>query len=134
LVTSLFLGFLLNMGLGAVVGVLGGLAIVRLVDRLNLDHGLLPIFVLTLSLMVFAAAGAIGGSGFLAVYIAGLISGNSDIRAVTILKRFQDGMSWLAQIIMFLILGLFATPSQFPAIMVPAVLLGLFPMFLARPI
>ncbi|TIL98016.1 MAG: potassium/proton antiporter, partial [Mesorhizobium sp.] len=46
LVTSLFLGFLLNMGLGAVVGVLGGLAIVRLVDRLNLDHGLLPIFVL----------------------------------------------------------------------------------------
>ena len=84
--------------------------------------------------MVFAAAGAIGGSGFLAVYIAGLIAGNSDIRAVTILKRFQDGMSWLAQIIMFLILGLFATPSQFPAIMVPAVALGLFLMFIARPI
>ena len=134
LVTSLILGFLLNMGLGAVVGVLGGLAIVRLVDRLNLDHGLLPIFVLTLSLMVFAAAGAIGGSGFLAVYLAGLVAGNSDIRAVTILKRFQDGMSWLAQIIMFLILGLFATPSQFPAILVPAVLLGLFLMFVARPI
>ena len=134
LVTSLILGFLLNMGLGAVVGVLGGLAIVRLVDRLNLDHGLLPIFVLTLSLMVFAAAGAIGGSGFLAVYLAGLIAGNSDIRAVTILKRFQDGMSWLAQIIMFLILGLFATPSQFPAILVPAVLLGLFLMFVARPV
>ncbi|TIQ03706.1 MAG: potassium/proton antiporter, partial [Mesorhizobium sp.] len=68
LVTDLVLGFLLNMGLGAIVGIFGGLAIVRLVDRLNLDHGLLPIFVLTLSLMVFAAAGAIGGSGFLAVY------------------------------------------------------------------
>ena len=121
LVTDLVLGFVLNMGLGAIVGVLGGLAIVRLVDRLNLDHGLLPIFVLTLSLMVFAAAGAIGGSGFLAVYLAGLIAGNSDIRAVTILKRFQDGMSWLAQIIMFLMLGLFATPSQFPAIMLPAI-------------
>ena len=134
LVTNLVLGFLLNMGLGAVVGVLGGIAIVRLVDRLNLDHGLLPIFVLTLSLMVFAAAGAIGGSGFLAVYLAGLVAGNSDIRAVTILKRFQDGMSWLAQIIMFLILGLFATPSQFPAIMVPAVLLGLFLIFIARPL
>jgi cell volume regulation protein A len=134
LVTDLILGFLLNMGLGAVVGILGGLAIVRLVDRLNLDHGLLPIFVLTLSLMVFAAAGAIGGSGFLAVYLAGLVAGNSDIRAVTILKRFQDGMSWLAQIIMFLILGLFATPSQFPVILVPAVLLGLFLIFVARPI
>ncbi|RUU94955.1 potassium/proton antiporter, partial [Mesorhizobium sp. M1A.F.Ca.IN.020.03.2.1] len=54
--------------------------------------------------------------------------------AVTILKRFQDGMSWLAQIIMFLILGLFATPSQFPAILLPAILLGLFLIFVARPL
>ena len=134
LLVDLVVGFLLNMGLGAVVGVLGGMAIVRFVDKLNLDHGLLPIFVLTLSLMVFAAAGAIGGSGFLAVYLAGLVAGNSDIRAVTMLKRFQDGMSWLAQIIMFLVLGLFATPSQFPALVIPAVLLGLFLVFVARPV
>ncbi len=134
LLADLALGFVLNMGLGAAAGIVGGMAIVRLVDRLNLDHGLLPIFVLTLSLMVFAAAGAIGGSGFLAVYLAGLVAGNSDIRAVTILKRFQDGMSWLAQIIMFLVLGLFATPSQFPAILLPAILLGLFLIFIARPL
>ncbi|PLP59875.1 potassium/proton antiporter [Mesorhizobium loti] len=134
LIADLILGFVLNMGLGAAIGIVGGMAIVRLVDRLNLDHGLLPIFVLTLSLMVFAAAGAIGGSGFLAVYLAGLVAGNSDIRAVTILKRFQDGMSWLAQIIMFLILGLFATPSQFPTILLPAILLGLFLIFIARPL
>lgn len=128
------LGFVLSMGIGAVVGILGGMAIVRLVDRLNLDHGLLPIFVLTLSMMVFATAGSLGGSGFLAVYLAGMVAGNSDIRAVTMLKRFQDGMSWLAQIIMFLVLGLFATPSQFPVLLVPAVLLGLFLAFVARPI
>jgi cell volume regulation protein A len=134
LVTDLILGFFVSMGLGAIVGLLGGMGIVRLVERLQLDSGLLPIFVLTLSLMVFAAAGTIGGSGFLAVYLAGLVAGNSDIRAVTVLKRFQDGMSWLAQIIMFLILGLFATPSQFPAIALPAVLLGLVLMFVARPI
>ncbi|HEV2506171.1 MAG TPA: potassium/proton antiporter [Mesorhizobium sp.] len=134
LLADLALGFVLNMGLGAAVGIVGGMAIVRLVDRLNLDHGLLPIFVLTLSLMVFAAAGAVGGSGFLAVYLAGLVAGNSDIRAVTILKRFQDGMSWLAQIIMFLVLGLFATPSQFPVILLPAILLGLFLIFIARPL
>ena len=133
LVADLAFGFLLTMGLGALVGVLGGMAIVRFVDKLNLDQALLPIFVLTLSLMVFAAAGTIGGSGFLAVYLAGLVAGNSDIRAVTMLKRFQDGMSWLAQIIMFLILGLFATPSQFPALLLPAVLLGLFLVFVARP-
>ncbi|MGP2493927.1 potassium/proton antiporter [Mesorhizobium sp. PUT5] len=134
LVADLLLGFLLTMGLGAAVGILGGMAITALVERLNLDHGLLPIFVLTLSLMVFAGAGAIGGSGFLAVYLAGLVAGNSDIRAVGKLRRFQDGISWLAQIIMFLVLGLFATPAQFPAILVPTVLLGLFLVFVARPI
>ena len=116
------------------VGMLGGFAIVRLVERLNLDQGLLPIFVLTLSLLVFAGAGAIGGSGFLAVYLAGLVAGNSEIRGTSILKRFQDGMSWLAQIIMFLVLGLFATPSQFPSILLGSVVLGLFLIFVARPL
>jgi cell volume regulation protein A len=134
LLFDLIIGFVEHMGLGAITGVFGGMAIVRLVDRLNLDSGLLPIFVLTLSLLVFAGAGAIGGSGFLAVYLAGLVAGNSQIRATNTLKRFQDGMSWLAQIIMFLVLGLFATPSQFPVILVPAVLLGLFLIFIARPL
>ncbi len=131
---DLVIGFVLHMGLGAVVGLAGGFAIVRLVERLDLDVGLLPIFVLTLSLMVFAAGGALGGSGFLAVYLAGLVAGNSSIRAVSVLKRFQDGVSWLAQIIMFLVLGLFATPSQFLPILPVAVLLGLILMFVARPI
>ena len=81
LLFDIVIGFIEHMGLGAIAGVLGGMAIVRLVDRLNLDSGLLPIFVLTLSLLVFAAAGAIGGSGFLAVYLAGLVAGNSQIRA-----------------------------------------------------
>jgi cell volume regulation protein A len=127
-------GFLAHMGFGAVAGIAGGYAMVRLIERLHLDQGLLPIFVLTLSLMVFAGAGAIGGSGFLAVYLAGLVVGNSNIRSMAAVKRFQDGMSWLAQIIMFLILGLFATPSQFLSILVPAVGLGLFLVFVARPI
>lgn len=134
LLVDLVLGFFVQMILGAAIGLLGGFLIVKLVERFNLDRGLLPIFVLTLSLMVFATAGAIGGSGFLAVYLAGLVAGNSDIRAVSTLKRFQEGMSWLAQIIMFLVLGLFATPSQFPAILVPALLLGLFLIFVARPV
>jgi cell volume regulation protein A len=131
---DLVLGFATHMIVGALVGIAGGFAIVRLVDRLQLDSGLLPIFVLTLSLMVFAAGGAVGGSGFLAVYLAGLVAGNSDIRAVSILKRFQDGVSWLAQIIMFLVLGLFATPSQFLPILPVAILLGLILAIVARPI
>lgn len=134
LLIDLVLGFFVQMILGAAIGLLGGFVIVKLVERLNLDRGLLPIFVLTLSLLVFATAGAIGGSGFLAVYLAGLVAGNSDIRAVSTLKRFQSGISWLAQIIMFLVLGLFATPSQFPAILVSALALAMFLMFVARPV
>ena len=134
LLLDIVIGFVEHMGLGAIAGVLGGMAIVRLVDRLNLDSGLLPIFVLTVSLLIFAGAGAIGGSGFLAVYLAGLIAGNLQIRATNTLKRFQDGMSWLAQIIMFLVLGLFATPSEFIPVLVPAILLGLFLAFFARPV
>ncbi|MEQ1952695.1 potassium/proton antiporter [Mesorhizobium sp. CN2-181] len=131
---DLVLGFVTHMAFGAAIGLAGGYGIVKLVDRLNLDSGLLPIFVLTLSLMIFAAAGTIGGSGFLAVYLAGLVAGNSDIRAVSVLKRFQDGMSWLAQIIMFLVLGLFATPSQFLPILPAAIALGLVLIFVARPL
>ena len=119
---------------GGIIGVVGGRIIVIVLNRVGLSQGLHAPFVATSVLVVFGVAQATHASGFLAVYLAGLISGNSNIRAVTILKRFQDGMSWLAQIIMFLILGLFATPSQFPAILLPAVLLGLFLIFVARPI
>ena len=134
LVMDIIAGFFIHMGLGAIIGLLGGMAIVRLVGRLNLDHGLLPIFVLALSLLVFAAGGAFGGSGFLAVYLAGLVAGNSNLRAAASLKRFQDGVSWLSQIIMFLVLGLFATPSQFLAILPVSIALGLFLIFVARPV
>ncbi|RLP26293.1 potassium/proton antiporter [Mesorhizobium sp. YM1C-6-2] len=134
LLLDLVAGFVMHMGVGAIIGLVGGVAIVRLVGRLNLDHGLLPIFVLTLSLLVFAAGGAFGGSGFLAVYLAGLVAGNSSIRSAASLKRFQEGVAWLAQIIMFLVLGLFATPSQFLPILPASVALGLFLIFVARPV
>lgn len=131
---ELALGFLRQMGIGALAGLVGGYLIARLVARLRLEQGLLPIFVLALSLLVFAAAGTFGGSGFLAVYIAGLVAGNARMRSTALVKRFQDGVTWLAQIIMFLVLGLFATPSQFPQIALPALLLGLFLIFVARPL
>lgn len=134
LLVDIIIGFLVSMTLGAAVGIVGGFAIARLVARLDLDQGLQPIFVLALSLLVFAGAGAIGGSGFLAVYLSGLVAGNSKIRGASMLKRFQDGVSWLAQIIMFLVLGLFATPRQFPEILLVSVVLGLFLIFVARPL
>ncbi|WP_292898070.1 MULTISPECIES: potassium/proton antiporter [unclassified Nitratireductor] len=134
LAADVALGFLQQMGIGLAAGLLGGWSIVRLVIRLRLEQGLLPIFVIALSLLVFALAGAVGGSGFLAVYVAGLIAGNAKLRSTAMLKRFQDGVTWLAQIIMFLVLGLFATPSQFAEIVFQALFIGLFLIFIARPI
>ncbi|PDS75608.1 potassium/proton antiporter [Rhizobium sp. L43] len=126
--------FVQQMGLGVILGLLGGMMIVLIVSKLDTDRGLTPIFVLALALLVFSFTGAVGGSGFLAVYVAGIYAGNRKMQAIGTIKRFQDGMTWLAQIIMFLVLGLLATPSQFPAIIVPAILLALFLIFIARPL
>ncbi|WP_018899669.1 potassium/proton antiporter [Rhizobium sp. 2MFCol3.1] len=126
--------FVQQMGLGVILGLLGGMMIVLIVGRLETDRGLTPIFVLALALLVFSFTGAVGGSGFLAVYVAGIYAGNRKLPGYASIKRFQDGMTWLAQIIMFLVLGLLATPSQFGAIAIPAVLLALFLIFIARPL
>lgn len=131
---DLLISFGLQMGVGLLAGFIGGMIIVSLVNRLNLERGLTPIFVIALSLLVFSATGVAGGSGFLAVYVAGLYAGNRQIRSAPTLKRFQDGMTWLAQILMFLLLGLLATPSQFPAIAVPAIAMAVFLIFVARPL
>ena len=127
-------GFILQMGGGLILGLLGGMAIVRLVNRLRLETGLYPVVVLAASLVLFGFTGLVGGSGFLAVYVAGLYAGNRKLRAATTLKRFQDGMTWLAQIIMFLMFGLLATPAEFPVILLPSLLAGVFLIVVARPI
>ncbi|EPE95449.1 potassium/proton antiporter [Rhizobium grahamii] len=126
--------FVQQMGLGVILGLLGGMMIVLIVSKLETDRGLTPIFVLALALLVFSATGAVGGSGFLAVYVAGIYAGSRKLHGYAAIKRFQDGMTWLAQIIMFLVLGLLATPSQFPSIAIPAILLALFLIFIARPL
>lgn len=131
---ELLLLFLTQMGIGLVTGIAGGAMIVYLVNRLHMERGLSPIFVIALSLLVFSVTGAIGGSGFLAVFVAGMYAGNRNIRSAPNLRRFQDGMSWLAQIIMFLMLGLYATPSEFPGIMIPAIVLAVALIFIARPL
>jgi len=126
--------FVEQMGIGLIMGLLGGLLIVFVLRRLHIEQGLAPIFMLALALMIFAFTGMIGGSGFLAVYVAGIYAGSRKLPATTAIKRFQDGMTWLSQIVMFLVLGLLATPSQFPAILLPAILLALFLVFIARPL
>ncbi|WP_421950041.1 potassium/proton antiporter [Pelagibacterium sp.] len=127
-------GFGLQMGLGVTLGIAGGAAIVFIINRVELEGALYPIIVLGMAVLLFALTGLLGGSGALAAYVAGLVAGNRRVRARATLVRFQDGMTWLAQIVMFLILGLLASPSQFGDVALPAVALALFLMFVARPV
>ncbi|MBL0371683.1 potassium/proton antiporter [Rhizobium sp. KVB221] len=126
--------FVKEMGIGLVFGLIGGWLIVAAANRFDQDRGLTPILVLALALLVFAITGTVHGSGFLAVYVAGLVAGNRELQQKLAIKRFQDGMTWLAQIVMFVMLGLLATPSQFDVIIIPAIALGLFLIFIARPL
>ncbi|HEX2148149.1 MAG TPA: potassium/proton antiporter, partial [Pseudorhizobium sp.] len=132
--SAFLLLFVEQMSLGLLLGLLGGVMIVWVLNRFTSDRSLAPIFALALSLLVFAFTGAIGGSGFLAVYVAGIYAGNRKIFAREAIARFHAGLTWLAQIIMFIVLGLLATPSQFLSILVPAVGLALFLVFIARPL
>jgi cell volume regulation protein A len=134
LTTDLIIGFVKEMGIGVIAGYVGGRLIVMAVERLKLDAGLMPIFVLTLALMLFGLTGLVHGSGFVAVYVAGLVAGNSGMRSTALLQRFQDGISWLAQIIMFLVLGLYATPSRFLDILPVAIALSAGLIVVARPL
>lgn len=131
---ELLIMFVRQMGLGLVFGLIGGFVIVRVLNSLRLEAGLYPILVLASALAVFGAVGILDGSGFLAVYVAGLYAGNQSVPGKDALRRFQDGLTWFAQITMFLVLGLLATPSQFPAIALPAIGVALFLTLLARPI
>jgi len=128
------LAFIREMGLGLVLGLAGGYLIVRVVNRLDLESGLYPIVVLAAALALFGIAGVLHCSGFLAVYVAGLYAGNRRLKQGLALRRFQDGMTWLAQIAMFVVFGLFATPSEFPQVAVQGVALAVFLIFVARPI
>jgi cell volume regulation protein A len=127
--------FVREITLGGVLGWAGGLAIAWLLNRLRtLDPSLFPIVSLCLALVVFSATGMLGGSGFLAAYVAGLVAGNRRVRHVAQIRRFQVGMTWLAQIGMFLTLGLLATPSQFGGVALPAIVLAALLIFVARPV
>jgi cell volume regulation protein A len=127
--------FGLQMAVGIAGGLVGGLGIAALLNRLRaLEAGLYPIVALAAALVVFAATGLLGGSGFLAAYVAGIVAGNRRVRYVHRIRQFQVGMTWLAQIVMFLTLGLLATPTQFGAVLAPAILLAFVLILVARPV
>jgi potassium/hydrogen antiporter len=119
---------------GLVTGVLGGRAIVIALNRLELPQGLHAPLATTGALVVFGAAQALHASGFLAVYLVGLIVGNRPTRAHSAIIAFLDAATWLAQIVMFVLLGLLVWPARLLEHAVPALAVAAGLMFFARPI
>jgi hypothetical protein len=118
---------------GAAVSFAGGRATVWALNRLGLSQGLHAPFVATSVLVIFALSETIDASGFLAVYVAGLVVGNRPTRAHNTIVVFFDAATWLAQIVMFVLLGLLAWPERLPQHIVPGLIVALGLMLVARP-
>lgn len=127
--------FASQMGIGAVCGLGLGKAMVLVINRLKLSYdGLYAVFALAFVVLAYSGTALVGGSGFLAVYVAGLVAGNSEFIQKKGLLRFFDGLAWLSQITMFLTMGLLVFPSQVAAVVGPGLLISVFLMVVARPI
>jgi len=127
--------FAQQMIIGAALGYGIGQGSVFTINRLRLEYeGLYPVLTLTLALLTYGVAASLGGNGFLAVYLAGLILGNSSFVHKKSLARFHDGLAWLMQIVMFLALGLLVFPSRLIAVIPAGLLAAAFLIFVARPL
>lgn len=126
--------FARQMGLGALIGYGGGRLLVWSLNRLELSESLYPIMAFFSGLLIFGLAASLEGSGFLATYLAGIVLGNSRVRAFAGIRRFHDGIAWCAQIGMFVILGLLVTPSQLLPVARDGLLIALTLALLARPV
>jgi cell volume regulation protein A len=127
--------FALQMSVGALLGWIVGKGMVFAINRSRLEYdGLYPVLSLALVMFTYSFTEFVGGNGFLAAYLAGLIMGNSRFVHKVSLMRFHDGLAWLMQIIMFLTLGLQVFPSRLIPIIGIGFLVSLFLMLVARPL
>jgi potassium/hydrogen antiporter len=126
--------FLQDAILGCLIGFFGGQIITLVLNRLILAQGLHAPFVAVSALVVFAFANAVHASGFLAVYLAGLVVGNKQTRAHNSVVVFLDAVTWLAQIVMFVLLGLLAWPHRLADTLLGAIVVALVLMLVARPV
>ena len=124
-----------QLAVGGLLGYLGGRALVWIVNRINLPNSsLYPVLVLCSILIIFTFTDMFQGNGYLAVYVAGLVAGNSRLSYRRETNTFMQGVTWLLQILMFLTLGLLVNPGEMVHVLLVAVAIGLFMMFVARPV
>jgi cell volume regulation protein A len=121
--------------IGVLVGVILGRFAVYLINHIHLDYeGMYSVLLLSIVFFLFSFTSVLGGNGYLAVYIGGLIIGNQRFVYKRSMMRFFDGLTWLFQIIMFLTLGLLVNPHELLPIAGIGILIGLFMIFVSRPV
>jgi potassium/hydrogen antiporter len=126
---------LLQLAIGILVGWLMAKAALYLINKLKLGYeGLYDILLVAMALLAYGATTLIKGSGFLAVYIFGILLGKNDFLHKRSVLRFFDSSAWVSQIILFLTLGLLVFPSRLIPVMLPGLLLALGLIFVARPL
>lgn len=127
--------FVLQMGLGALLGFSLGKLFNLLINYLRIPYeGVYSVFLLAFASLIYSITALLNGSGFLAVYIAGIIIGNHEFVYKKALTRFFDSLAWLSQICVFLILGLLVFPSQLIKVTAAGLLLSFFLIVIARPV
>jgi cell volume regulation protein A len=132
---DLLIMFISQMGLGAIIGLSVGWLSVKLINGIQLvSAGLYPVLVAACGMLSFGITANIGGSGFLAVFITGVVIGNSRFVFQRSTFLFHDGLAWLSQITMFVVLGLLITPTSLLDVWFEGLLIALVLIFIARPL
>lgn len=129
------LSFLWEMGLGLLFGVLFGLISVWIINKINLDSsGLYPVLSIALSIFAFSTVTIMHASGFLAVYVMAIVIGNANLIYRYSILGFNEGLAWMMQMVMFMILGLLVFPNELLHVAWQGIALAIFLMIVARPI
>ncbi|MBF6628787.1 MAG: potassium/proton antiporter, partial [Proteiniphilum sp.] len=129
------LSITVQLSIGALLGYFLGKAAVSIINRIRMDNAsLYPILLLILGIFIFAVTYYLKGNGFLAIYIAGLVIGNSKFVHKRTSMKFMDGFAWMSQILLFLTLGLLVNPAELFDVIIPAALIAIFMIFVARPL
>lgn len=132
---GLLAGLAYELAVGAAIGLLLGWLGARALPRMALPaSGLYPVAIIGIGAVSFAAAGAVHASGFAAAYLAALVLGNAGLPHRAATRSFAEGLGWLAQIGLFVLLGLLVTPRNLPAQVLPAIAIGVVLLLVARPV
>lgn len=128
------LGVVRELAVGGAAGIVGGLVLAWLINRVDLPGGLHPVLVVAAAVLLFALTSLLHGSGFLAVFVAGLVMGNRPVRAIAPITGFLNAVTWICQIVMFVMLGLLVSPEKLLTYAVPALGVAAFLILVGRPV